>query len=98
MFKLKGNESQRYGRHARSLRSGTHFDAAGCPTAQARSHAQSRGAVGALPGEAGTAAPKMSVSSGGLVNRAAQIEGLDNSLGRQSKILAYQPGDAFFWH
>src|SRR5712671_2703111 len=98
MFKLKGNESQRYGRRARNLRPGTHFNAGVGTRTQARSLAQSRGAVGALPGEAGTATPKMSVSGGGLVNRSAQIEGLDNSLWRQSKILTYQRGDAAFWH
>src|SRR5665213_1697377 len=48
--------------------------------------------VGGLPGELGLAAAKVAISCGLLVDRAAQVQALDNAFGREREVLANQLG------
>src|SRR5260370_23041506 len=65
---------------------------------EARGLAESIRAVRALPRESGSAAAEVAVSSGGLVNRTAQVERLNDRLGRQREKFADEGGDIFFRH
>src|SRR5260221_1210723 len=72
--------------------------AGGCfhGNAKSRGLAQSIGAVGFFPSEAGTGAAEMAVSGCLLINRPAKIERFDDRLRRERKILANELGDFFF--
>src|SRR5258708_1275545 len=66
--------------------------------AESRGLAQGIGAVGLFPGESGSGAAEVAVSSCLLVNRTAQIKRLDDRLRRERKILPHQFRDFFFWN
>src|SRR5713226_1009989 len=68
----------------------------GC--AEARGLAESIRAVRALPGESRSAAAEVAISGGGLVNRTAQVERLNDGFGRQHKKFTDERSDFFFRH
>jgi len=59
---------------------------------QTRSRFQCGRAVGALPGEVGLVAAKVAISGGLAVDRAQQVEHLDDAFGAQVKVLGDQSG------
>src|ERR1035441_5757789 len=63
---------------------------------QASLLAQGRGFVGRFPGEVGVLTAKMSVGRSLAVNRAPQIQRLDNTFGGQLEIGAHQIGNLTF--
>src|SRR2546422_11275459 len=71
-----------------------HFHTSAGTRAQTGGLAQSGSAIRALPGEAGAAAPKVSVRRRRLIDRPAQIQRLDNCFRRERKVLPNQRGDA----
>src|SRR5258706_8795875 len=54
--------------------------------------------VGLLPGEPGIAPPEMSERGGTPVDRSAQVQGLDDFVGRQAEGLPNQPADPCLLH
>src|SRR6267143_4946045 len=78
----------------RELAPGPNLGCRGC--SEACSFAESIGAVRALPGESGSATAKVAISGGGFVNRAAQVQRLDDCFGSQRKIFADECSDFFF--
>src|SRR6202171_336328 len=74
------------------------FGGSGSDNSQPRGLPQSIGAVGTLPSEARSAAAKMTVGGGRLVDRPTQIKRFDDALGSQRKILANKRGDFFVRH
>ena len=63
-----------------------------CCGNQSRLFGQRGGLVGRLPGELRLGAAKVPVGSGLLVDGAAQVQALDDALGREREVLANQLG------